>query len=124
MATKSREPNQALSAMARMAKTPELAAIQAKKEEGRLPGIAHAESEDTKAERKQVEAETRLIQLQDEKDERAAAKAAARAAAKAKKNGASVPPASQTPAPVMEAPATDNPSAPATDIPSDPAPGN
>jgi len=97
-------------------KTPELAAIQAKKEEGRLPGIAHAESEDTKAERKQVEAETRLIQLQDEKDERAAAKAAARAAAKAKKNGASVPPASQTPAPVMEAPATDTPS--------DPAPGN
>jgi len=112
-------------------KTPELASLQARKEEARLPGIAHAESEDNKAERKQVEAENKLIQIQDEKDARAAAKAAARAAAKAKKNGASVPPASQTPAPVMEAPATDTPSdpatdapsAPATDTPSDPAPG-
>jgi type II secretory pathway component GspD/PulD (secretin) len=70
-------------------KTPELAALQAKKEQSRLPGIAHAEAEDTKAELKQVQAEERLLKLQDEKD----AKAAARAAAKANKNGAAVAPA-------------------------------
>ena len=70
-------------------KTPELAALQAKKEQSRLPGIAHAEAEDTKAELKQVQAEERLLKLQEEKD----AKAAARAAAKAKKNEAAVAPA-------------------------------
>jgi hypothetical protein len=53
-------------------RTPELAALQAKTEEARLPGIAHAESEDNKAELKQVQAEERVIQLQDEKDAKAA----------------------------------------------------
>ncbi len=56
-------------------KTPELAALQAKKEEARLPGIHHAEALDTKEELKQVEAENRLQQIQDEKDAKAAAKA-------------------------------------------------
>jgi general secretion pathway protein D len=65
-------------------KTPELAAIQAKTEEGRLPGIANAEAQDNKEERKQVEAEQKLEQIQDQKDARQAAKAAA----KAKKHGA------------------------------------
>ena len=83
-------------------RTPELAALQAKKEEARLPGIAHAESEDTKAELKQVQAEEKLIKLQDEKDAKAAAKAAAKDAAKAKRNGASAPSAtSPQPAPVV-----------------------
>ncbi|MDD5139167.1 MAG: secretin N-terminal domain-containing protein [Verrucomicrobiales bacterium] len=86
-------------------RTPELASLQAKKEEARLPGIAHAESEDTKAERKQVQAEERLLQLQEEKEARAAAKADAKAAAKAKRNG-TVPPASQTTKPLTDAPAT------------------
>ena len=72
-------------------RTPELAALQAKKEEARLPGIAHAESEDTKAELKQVKAEEKLIKLQDEKEAKAAAKAAAKDAAKAKRNGTAQP---------------------------------
>jgi general secretion pathway protein D len=56
-------------------KTPELASLQAKKEESRLPGIAHADAEDTKEALKQVQAEERLQQIQDAKDARAAAKA-------------------------------------------------
>ena len=81
-------------------KTPELAAIQAKKEEARLPGIAHAEAQDTKEELKQVQAEEKLLQIQEQKE----AKAAAKAAAKAKKNGSLAPSTSDTPAP--DAPAT------------------
>jgi type II secretory pathway component GspD/PulD (secretin) len=65
-------------------KTPELAAIQAKTEEGRLPGIANAEAQDNKDEAKQVAAEKKLEQIQDQRDAREAAKAAA----KAKKQGA------------------------------------
>ena len=57
-------------------KTPELAAAQAKKEEARLPGIAHLEAEDNKEELKQVQAEEKLQQIQDQKDAKAAAKAA------------------------------------------------
>ena len=64
-------------------KTPELAAIQAKKEEARLPGIAHAEELDNKDELKQVQAEERLEQINAQKD----AKTAARQAAKDKKLG-------------------------------------
>jgi hypothetical protein len=64
-------------------RTPELAAIQAKTEEGRLPGIANAEAQDNKEEAKQVAAEKKLEQIQDQRDARDAAKAAA----KAKKNG-------------------------------------
>jgi general secretion pathway protein D len=56
-------------------KTPELAAQQAKVEESRLPGIHHAEAQDTKDELKQVNAENRLEQLQNEKDAKAAARA-------------------------------------------------
>jgi general secretion pathway protein D len=56
-------------------KTPELASLQAKKEEARLPGIHHAEAQDTKDEQKQVDAENRLQQIQDEKDAKAAARA-------------------------------------------------
>jgi general secretion pathway protein D len=73
-------------------KTPELAAAQAKKEEGRLPGIAHLEAEDNKEELKQVQAEEKLQQLQDEKDAKAAAKAN-----KHKKSVSTTQPPSQTP---------------------------
>jgi type II secretory pathway component GspD/PulD (secretin) len=59
-------------------KTPELAAIQAKKEEARLPGIAHAEELDNKDELKQVQAEERLEQIQAQKEAKAAAKQTAR----------------------------------------------
>jgi general secretion pathway protein D len=59
-------------------KTPELAAIQAKKEESRLPGIAHAEELDNKDELKQVQAEERLEEIQAQKDAKAAAKQSAR----------------------------------------------
>jgi general secretion pathway protein D len=86
-------------------KTPELASIQAKKEESRLPGIAHAEAEDTKAELKQVQAEEKILQMQNEREEQQAAKAAARA----RKNGTS----NQTPATETNAPATDLEPAPA-----------
>jgi len=56
-------------------KTPELASLQATKEESRLPGIHHAEAQDTKDELKQVDAENRLQQMQDAKDAKAAARA-------------------------------------------------
>jgi general secretion pathway protein D len=59
-------------------KTPELAAIQAKKEEDRLPGIHHAEIKDNEDELKQVQAEDRLEQIQVQKDAKMAAKQAAR----------------------------------------------
>lgn len=89
-------------------KTPELAAIQAKKEESRLPGIAHLESQDTKDELKQVQAEERVQKLQDERDARAAAKAAAKAA---KKNGTATT-AAQTNAPAIDVSATNAPANP------------
>jgi general secretion pathway protein D len=56
-------------------RTPELAAIQAKTEEGRLPGIAHAEAQDNKEEAKQVQAEEKVEQMEADRDARAAAKA-------------------------------------------------
>jgi general secretion pathway protein D len=59
-------------------KTPELAAIQAKKEQERLPGIAHAEALDDKDELKQVQAEERLEQIQAQRDAKVEAKQAAR----------------------------------------------
>jgi general secretion pathway protein D len=94
-------------------KTPELAAAQAKIEEGRLPGIHNARAEDAKAEAKQVAAEEKLQKIQDDKD----AKAAAKAAAKAKKNGTVAPqPASQTDAPTTDAPATEQQAAPASGV--------
>jgi general secretion pathway protein D len=63
-------------------RTPELAAIQAKTEEGRLPGIALAEKQDNKDEAKQVAAEQKVEQMDADRE----AKADARAAAKANKN--------------------------------------
>ena len=71
-------------------KTPELAAIQAKKEEARLPGIAHAEALDNKDELKQVQAEEKLMHIQEQKEAQQAAKDTARAATKARKNGTAV----------------------------------
>ncbi|MEJ0088359.1 MAG: hypothetical protein WDM80_01165 [Limisphaerales bacterium] len=59
-------------------KTPELAALQADVEKGRLPGIAHAEAENDQEELKQVQAEERLHQLQKQRDAKEAAKQAAR----------------------------------------------
>jgi general secretion pathway protein D len=94
-------------------KTPELASAQAKKEEARLPGIAHLESQDTKDELKQVQAEERLQKLQDEKEAKAQAKADAKAAAKAKRDGTSAQPAGQTTTPTTDAPATDTQPVPA-----------
>jgi general secretion pathway protein D len=95
-------------------KTPEIAALQAKKEEARLPGIAHLEASDAKEELRQVQAEERLQKLQDEKDAKAQAKADARAAAKAKKNGAAQP-VPQASVPATDAPMTED--APAMDAP-------
>ena len=60
-------------------KTPELASSQAKTEESRLPGIAHADAQDTRDALKQVQAEEKAEEIQNQKDARAAAKAAARA---------------------------------------------
>jgi general secretion pathway protein D len=56
-------------------KTPELAALQAKKEEGRLPGIAHLEAQDDKDELKQVQAEEKVEQMEAQKEAKAAARA-------------------------------------------------
>ena len=67
-------------------KTPELASLQAKKEESRLPGIAHAEAQDTKDEQQQVQAEEKAEKMQADKEARAEAKAEAKAA----KRGASI----------------------------------
>ena len=67
-------------------KTPEIAAAQAKKEEARLPGIAHLEAQDTKDEQKQVQAEQkRYRSSRMTRDAKAAAKAAR---AEHKKNAA------------------------------------
>jgi general secretion pathway protein D len=63
-------------------KTPELAALQAKTEEARLPGIAHAEAQDNKEELKQVQSEEKVEQIQAARE--------ARAAAKAEKNGTAI----------------------------------
>ena len=57
-------------------RTPELAAIQAKTEEGRLPGIAHAEAQDNKEEAKQVQAEEKVEQMEADRQAKADAKAA------------------------------------------------
>jgi len=65
-------------------KTPELAAIQAKKEESRLPGIANAEAKDNEEQRKQVEAENRA--------ERIAAQKEAQREAKARQYDSTLPP--------------------------------
>jgi general secretion pathway protein D len=94
-------------------RTPELAAQQAKTEEGRLPGIALAESQDNKEEAKTVAAEKKLQQIQDDKDAKAAAKAA-------KKSGNPVPaaPAAITPDETSTPPVT----APANSVPNNAAP--
>ena len=65
-------------------KTPDLAAMQAKTEESRLPGIANAEAKDNEEQRKQVEAENRA--------ERIAAQKEAEREARARKHGARTPP--------------------------------
>ncbi|MGA2788604.1 MAG: secretin N-terminal domain-containing protein [Verrucomicrobiota bacterium] len=75
-------------------KTPELASMQAKTEESRLPGIANAEAKDNEEQRKQVEAE--------DKAERIAAQKEAQREARTRKHGSSKPtnatPATATPA--------------------------
>jgi general secretion pathway protein D len=71
-------------------RTPDLAAMQAKTEESRLPGIANAEAKDNEEQRKQVEAEDRA--------ERIAAQKEAHRQAKMKKQNASQP----TPAPYTD----------------------
>lgn len=81
-------------------KTPELAAQQAKIEESRLPGIHNARAQDAKDEAKQVAAEQKAQKILDDKE----AKAAAKAAARAKKNGDPVPPVTDTP--TTDAPAS------------------
>jgi general secretion pathway protein D len=49
-------------------KTPELAAMQAKVEESRLPGIANAEAKDNEEQRKQVEAQGRADRIAAQKE--------------------------------------------------------
>ena len=89
-------------------KTPELAALQAKKEEMRLPGIAHLEAQDTKEELRQLQAEEKLLKLQEEKEAQQAAKDAAKAKKKAGSASAKQP-ASQTTVPPTDVPATSTP---------------
>ncbi len=57
-------------------KTPELASLQAKTEESRLPGIAHADSEDNKEALKEVKAEENVEQIEADKEAKAALQAA------------------------------------------------
>jgi general secretion pathway protein D len=95
-------------------KTPELAAIQAKKEEDRLPGIHHAEIKDNEDELKQVQAEDRLEQIQAKKD----AKAAAKQSAKDKKLGLDI----STNAPPGQMPDA-APTAGTNSVPTNPAAG-
>jgi general secretion pathway protein D len=64
-------------------KTPELAAMQARTEESRLPGIANAEAKDNEEQRKQVEAEN--------KAERIAMQKEAQRQAKSRNHGAGAP---------------------------------
>jgi general secretion pathway protein D len=64
-------------------KTPDLAAMQAKTEESRLPGIANAEAKDNEEQRKQVEAE--------DKAERIAARKEAQREARSRKYNTSAP---------------------------------
>jgi general secretion pathway protein D len=66
-------------------KTPELASMQARKEESRLPGIANAEAKDNEEQRKQVEAEDKAEKIAAQKDAQREAKAN-------KKHGANIPP--------------------------------
>jgi general secretion pathway protein D len=68
-------------------KTPELAAIQAKKEESRLPGIANAEAKDNEEQRKQVEAENKAERIAAQKE----AQQEAQKEAKLRKHDASTP---------------------------------
>jgi type II secretory pathway component GspD/PulD (secretin) len=63
-------------------KTPDLASLQAKTEESRLPGIAHAEAQDNKEELKQVQAEEKVEQIEADRE--------AKAEAKAKKHGVGI----------------------------------
>jgi general secretion pathway protein D len=100
----------------------EQASVQAKVEEGRLPGIESLEAQDTKAEAKQVEAEKKLQQIQDDKDAKAAAKANAKAQKSSKTN--SIPaavnssPVSGTPRTTVTPPATSTTtSMPTTSVP-------
>jgi general secretion pathway protein D len=61
-------------------KTPELAAMQARTEESRLPGIANAEAKDNEEQRKQVEAENKAEKIAEQKE--------AQKEARSKKHGA------------------------------------
>jgi general secretion pathway protein D len=56
-------------------KTPELASMQAKTEESRLPGIANAEAKDNEEQRKQVEAEDKAERIAAQKEAQREAKA-------------------------------------------------
>jgi general secretion pathway protein D len=99
-------------------KTPELASLQAKVEEGRLPGIANAESQDNKEEAKQVAAEQKLEQLQDEKDARAAAKAQKSSKTNSIPAAVNSSPVSGTPRTTVTPPAASTTtSAPTTSVP-------
>jgi general secretion pathway protein D len=96
-------------------KDPEAASVQAKVEESRLPGIHRLESDDNTAEAKQVAAENKLQQIQDDKDAKAAAKANAKAMKSGKTNAVPIvvtPDTTSTPSPA--APSTSAPTTSAT----------
>ena len=104
-------------------KTPDLASLQAKVEEERLPGIAHADAEDNKEALKLVKDEENAQQIQADKDAKAAAKAVARAAKSGKTNSVPatvIPDGTSTPtiAPATNVPTTSaTPAAPTTSAP-------
>jgi general secretion pathway protein D len=98
------------------------ASQQAKLEEGRLPGIQSLEAQDNKAEAKQVEAEKKLQQIQDDQDAKAEAKQKAKELKSGKTNSVpatgtpnstSTPPAA---APTTSAPKTAPAANPATGL--------
>jgi general secretion pathway protein D len=90
-------------------KTPDLASLQAKVEEERLPGIAHADAEDNKEALKLVKQEEDAEQIQADKDAKAAAKAAAKSGNK---------PIPAAPAPITPDNTSTSPTvAPATSVP-------
>jgi len=107
-------------------KTPDMAAQQAKIEEGRLPGIQQLEAQDNKEEAKQVDAEKKLQQIQDDKDAKAAARAAAKSGGTKTVAPATVSPSTPPPvAPAISAPTTSaTPSVPSSAAPKPSLPYN
>jgi Flp pilus assembly secretin CpaC len=95
-------------------RSPEEASLQAKKEEDRLPGVKLLDTQDAKDAAKQVAADQKLQQLQDEQDAKAAAKAKAKALKSGKTNSV---PVIVTPATMVTPPVAPSASAPTASAP-------